>query len=96
MQFELIYRQNPGRVTGHIDGWIEGEQSELVRLFREPNGIELETLDSRLKGRAFIPKIDFVSTRCKLVGSGEIAIDGREIAAGDRVHVTIGGQIVWG
>src|SRR5436305_14101529 len=82
---ELTCRRPPGKATLSIEGWIEGDQGELVRLFNE-RMLDLSEIDPRLQGNAFIPRITLGMTHCALKGSGAASVEGRALGEDDRVR----------
>jgi len=91
MQIELTGLQ--AGTLKRIEGWIEGEPAELLTLFLGGPNLDLAALDSRLEGRAVI--MGAGASRSILKGSGRISAEGRTMEVGDRVRITIGGQIAW-
>ena len=95
MVIELACTRSPRQVISYINGWIEGgDPSEIRRLYVDHPMIKLSDLDPRLEGTASI-RFAHGARRHSLRGSGPIAVEGRELRAGDRVRITTGGEVLW-
>jgi hypothetical protein len=98
MKIELTCRRIPGGAVITIEGQIEGDPHDLslLREASESSQFNLSEVDSRLEGKAILTgEYASLATRSALKVSGPATVEGRALEAGDRVRITVGGDITW-